>query len=62
MGHTHSAAHGLTCLHATMQRGGGVNMGSQVNAHTCTDAYTHCNRGVGPDEVWLRHKYEATQG
>ena len=37
---------GCTCLCRAMKRGWS-NKGSQVDKHTCTDSYTHCNLGIG---------------
>ena len=42
--------------------GGGTDRVSQVDMHICTDAFTHLNQGLGPDEGLLGHAYGATEG
>ena len=44
------ATQGGTYLHTTTQRGWGADVGSQVDMHTCTDACTNSNQGVGPEK------------
>ena len=33
-------------------KGGGADIGSQVDINSCTDEYTHSKQGVAP-EVWM---------
>ena len=39
----------------TMCKGGGADLGSQVDMHTHTNECTHSYQGVRPDEWWLGH-------
>ena len=39
---------------------GGVDMGSQVDINSCTDACIHSNHGVGPEAGWLGHTHTHT--
>ena len=44
------ATQGYTCLHSTVLRGG-ADVRDQVAMHSCTDACTHYNKGVGLERV-----------
>ena len=46
----HAQRHTRVHIFAGNWEWGGADMGSQVDMHTCIDAYTHPNQGVGPDE------------
>ena len=42
-------------IHMQLCKGGGADVGSQVDMHICTDACTHSNQGVGTDEGSMGH-------
>ena len=46
----HAQRHTRVHIFAGNWEWGGADMGSQVDMHTCIDAYTHPNQCVGPDE------------
>ena len=50
-----------THLHATMQRGWGAEVGSQVDVHTCTNACTYSSQVVKLEEGRLGHAHRAIQ-
>ena len=43
-------------------KGGGADVGSQVDMSGCADACTHYNQGVGTDGPWLGYADGATPG
>ena len=58
---THSVTQVHPCFHVSMQRGQ-PDIGSDLHMHTCTDACTHFNHDVGPEEMLLRHTQYCTGG
>ena len=60
LGHAQLATQGFICLCGTKQRGG-AEVGSHVDMHTCTYAFT-LFQGVGLEEGQLGHVQESTQG
>ena len=54
----HSGPH----IYMQKYKGGGTDVGSQVNMHTYADAYTHSNKGVGPQDGPLGYTNGSTQG
>ena len=58
MGHTHGAIQGCMKLCKGVQS----DVRSQVGIHMCTDACTHSNQGVEPDEGLRGYTHRAIQG
>ena len=54
---THMQCHTWTVTFSHTCKRHGIDMGSHVNMHTSTDAYTHSKQGVGSEEVWLGHTH-----
>ena len=53
---------GHTWVHVCAQlcKGGGIDMGRQVDSFMCTDTCTHSDQGMEPDKEWLGHVKTAT--
>ena len=49
-------------VQAQLCKGGGAEVGTHVDMHTCTDTYTHSNIGVVLEDGPLDKTQEATHG
>ena len=60
LGHKHTAIQRHP-VSIKLCKGGGPDMGSQVDINSCTDACTHSKQGVGTQAGSLGHKHSNTQ-